>query len=76
MKVTFEQLHLQSDFWCDDEYMYAIHKTDGGAVYLYRIESKKYLTTPPLEPFDVEAFRMDGMNWKRFKKHVDIIMED
>ena len=70
MKLTFGQLHSQDDFWVDDYYVYAIHKTDGGAVYLYRLELGEYLKTPPLEPFDVEVFRLDGMNRGRFCKHI------
>ena len=70
MKLTFGQLHSQDDFWGDDYYVYAIHKTDGGAVYLYRMELGDYLKTSPLESFDVEVFRLDGTNLGRFCKHI------
>ena len=70
MELTFGQLHSQDDFWVDDYYVYAIHKTDGGAVYLYRMELGEYLKTPPLESFDVEVIRLDGMNGGRFCKHI------
>lgn len=75
MKLTFEQLHLQNDFWCDDHYVYAIHITDGGAVYLYQMELSAYLKTPPLESFEVDVLRLDGTDWRRFKAHVGSIIE-
>ena len=70
MKLTYEELHNQDDWWVDDFYVYAIHRTDGGAVYLYRMAVEDYIDIHPLGVFDVEVFRLDGINFKCFSKHV------
>lgn len=70
--MTKDEFTHQNEFWLDVCYAYAIHKTDGGALYLYRVDFEDFEDNCVL---DVEVFRLDGIDWNRFKKHVDLIIE-
>jgi hypothetical protein len=54
MEMTKEQFKNQNLNWEDEFYEYAIHKTDGGAMYLYQAEKPLKKTVSPL------IIRLDG----------------
>lgn len=66
MNLTPKQFKKQNAVWQDNYYTYAIHKTDGGAIYLYRIDGKR-ITQNKLN--NMEIFRLDGMNLNLFIKN-------
>ena len=59
MILTKEQFINQNAFWQDRYYSYAIHKTSGGALYLYRIEGT-IINDKNLQ--NMQVFRLDGMD--------------
>lgn len=60
MNLTAKQFKNQNAFWQDNYYSYAIHKTNGGAVYLYRIDGKR-IDKNTLK--NMQVFRLDGVNF-------------
>lgn len=76
MKLTINQFIDQNDFWVDEFYAYAIHVTDGGAKYLYRITVDQFIKAKPLEEVEVEMFRLDGINWERASRHIEEYVRD
>ena len=67
MTLTAKQFKQQNKFWQDKWYSYAIHQTDGGAVYLYRINGKR-IDKNTLK--NIEVFRLDGINKELFIKNI------
>lgn len=59
MITTAEQFKKQHAFWRDKWYSYAIHKTDGGAMYLYRINGRR-IDKNTIK--NMQVFRLDGVN--------------
>ena len=57
---TIEQFKRQNAYWRDKYYHYAIHKTDGGAMYLFVVESEKELQDKDLEY--INSIRLDGVD--------------
>ena len=55
--MTRDQFINQSAFWQDKYYSYAIHITDGGAIYLYQIDGT-LLTKDQLAT--MRTIRLDG----------------
>lgn len=53
---TIEQFKKQNAFWGDKYYYYAIHITDGGAMYLFQVN--KPLTQKNID--NASVIRLDG----------------
>ena len=68
MILTAKQFKEQNAFWQDKWYSYAIHKTSGGAIYLYRIDSLK-INKKTLE--NMQVFRLDGIDKKQFFENLE-----
>jgi hypothetical protein len=68
MILTEKQFKEQNAFWQDKWYSYAIHKTSGGAIYLYRIDCLK-INKKPLE--NMQVFRLDGIDKKQFFENLE-----
>lgn len=70
MRLTIEQFKNQNKFWEDNFYWYAIHKTDGGAEYLYQVDKKDIkgkMKDDFVTPFII---RLDGSFLINFIKEV------
>lgn len=68
MILTAKQFKEQNAFWQDKWYSYAIHKTSGGAIYLYRIDGLK-INNKTLE--NMQVFRLDGIDKKQFFENLE-----
>lgn len=61
MILTKEQFLAQNVVWADKYYNYAIHITDGGAMYLYQVDGD--LPKKSTDTVDVDyIFRLDGVD--------------
>ena len=56
MEFTIEQFKKQNLYWKDKFYHYAIHITDGGAIYLYQVDGR--LTKENIK--NATILRIDG----------------
>lgn len=74
-KLTMVQFLNQNENWTDQNYAYAIHITDGGAVYLYRMSLYEYLNTKLSEEIAVEVIRLDGVDLKEASKHIKQVLK-
>lgn len=70
MKLTAKQFKQQNAFWQDKYYSYAIHITDGGAMYLYRIEGRR-IDKNTLQYMQV--FRLDGVNIEQLFANIQAV---
>lgn len=66
--MTLEQFRNQNAYWRDNYYHYAIHKTTGGAIYLYVVETEKELTQEDLQY--VNIMRLDGVDLTQLFKNI------
>lgn len=57
--MTVKQFKNQNAVWSDYWYTYAIHKTNGGAMYLYKIDGKR-ITQSKID--NAQIFRLDGVD--------------
>lgn len=64
----------QNAIWQDKWYSYAIHRTDGGAMYLYRIDGKR-ITQKAIDN-TLQVFRLDGMNFDLFMENVKKVQSE
>lgn len=71
MKLTKDQFIHQKDFWRDVWYAYAIHETDGGARYLYRVTDEVFAESEMNEEMELEVFRLDGIFGEMFLDHIE-----
>ncbi len=67
MIKTPKEFKNQNAFWQDKWYSYAIHKTDGGAVYLFRIDGLK-INKNTIK--NMQVFRLDGIDKERFIENI------
>ena len=64
--MTKEQFLNQNLNWKDKYYHYAIHKTDGGAVYLWQVDGA--LTSNNLNQMNV--IRLDGVDLEKLAQNI------
>lgn len=67
MFYTPKQFKNQNANWQDKNYTYAIHKTSGGAMYLYQIDGKR-ITTKNIE--NAKTIRLDGVNLEQLIEQI------
>lgn len=67
MIYTREQFINQNAFWQDKYYSYAIHITDGGAMYLHQVEGTR-LTKSQLE--NMRTIRLDGADIEKLIENI------
>lgn len=67
MFYTAKQFKNQNANWQDKNYTYAIHKTNGGAMYLYQIDGKR-ITTKTIASANV--LRLDGVNLEQLMEQI------
>lgn len=72
MLFTVKQFKEQNAYWSDKYYHYAIHKTDGGAVYLFQVDGKR-LTQEGINSANV--LRLDGANIERILENIKNVVE-
>ena len=65
--MTKEQFINQNAFWQDKYYSYAIHITDGGAIYLHQVEGTR-LTNSQLE--SMKTIRLDGADIEKLIENI------
>jgi len=73
MKLTVKQFRQQNAYWGDDYYNYAIHKTDGGAMYLFQVDGNR-LTQKGID--NAKILRLDGMNIQRLLENIKRVAEE
>lgn len=72
MFKTKEQFMNQNLFWQDKYYSYAVHKTDGGAIYLFQVDGTA-LTKKSLE--NMSVLRLDGVNLDKLCENLQKVKE-
>ena len=65
---TVEQFKKQNAYWRDKYYHYAIHKTNGGAMYLFVIEKEKDLRAKDLDY--INCLRLDGVDLEQLFNNI------
>lgn len=68
MFYTAKQFKNQNANWQDKNYTYAIHKTSGGAMYLYQIDGKR-VTAKTIASASV--LRLDGVNLEQLIEQIN-----
>ena len=68
--MTRLQLMNQNSFWFDDFYFYAIHKTDGGALYLMQGEKEDILKASENQNIYYRQIRLDGCDILDLNRHI------
>lgn len=71
--MTKKQFINQNAFWQDKYYSYSIHITNGGAIYLYRIDGT-IIDENSLRKMQV--FRIDGIDLDLFIKNIKNSIDD
>jgi len=71
MIQTVEEFKNQNAYWCDDYYHYAIHKTDGGAVYLFQVDGP--LTDDSIK-HNMVVIRLDGCDVDMLIKNIKEVL--
>lgn len=67
MGMTIEQFKKQNAFWQDKYYTYAIHKTDGGAMYLFQVDGLR-LTQEKINSANI--IRIDGLDFNKLIENI------
>lgn len=67
MEMTPKQFKNQNANWEDKYFTYAIHKTSGGAMYLYQIDGHK-ITTETIKGAYIT--RLDGVDLDKLVENI------
>ena len=71
--MNVEQFKNQNVNWKDKYYSYAIHKTNGGAMYLYQVDGKR-LTEESVK--NAKVLRLDGISIDKLLYNYNKMVEE